>query len=362
MRYADALAGVDTQENGDIAAIRTLSGRRLEADLFIDCSGSAALLAKKEPVVEWIDCARWLPCNRTVTLQVPYERFYPGSIRPFTTATALSAGWVLEIPLRDRRSLCYVHCSEFVDQAAAEAELRAFEGGHAASLDVDIGNFRSGRWVDAWVGNCVAIGTSAGMTDPLVSTNLYMCNLAVAMLAEHFPFGDELAPLAFRFNRIMANRFHEIVDFINLHYCLTQRTDSDFWVEAQQRDRISDRVLAKLDYWRHKPPSRSDFEDQFFPGQLSRPLPSGGSRGDHRSPVDTGGLWNYEDYEALLYGMDFLREECDDWFGRNRPDPQVLASVVERLSIARRKLLPHDLWLKQVCRMPDYQLSKQATT
>ncbi|MGH8167709.1 MAG: tryptophan 7-halogenase, partial [Woeseiaceae bacterium] len=133
-RYADALAGVDMGENGNITAIDTASGSRLEADLFVDCSGSAALVSGKELGVEWDDCSQWLPCNQVLTMQVPYEHFYPGNIRPFTTATALSAGWVLEIPLRDRRSLRYVYCDAFLDRGEAEAELRAFEGGHADSL------------------------------------------------------------------------------------------------------------------------------------------------------------------------------------------------------------------------------------
>jgi tryptophan halogenase len=292
-------------------------------------------------------------------MQVPYEHFYPGHVRPFTTATALSAGWVLEIPLRDRRSLCYVHCGDFLERGDAEAELRAFEGKHTASLSVNTSSFQAGRRVNAWVGNCIAVGNSAGMTDPLVSTHLYMCSLAAAMLADHLPFGDELPPLAYRFNRIMANRFYEVLDFVNLHYCLTQRSDTDFWIEVQRRDRVNDRLQAKLDYWRHKPPSRSDFEDQLFPGQAERPLHSSGLPGDYRSPVDTAGLWGYEDYEVLLYGMDFLREECDAWFGKDRPDSQVLANVVERLNIARKKLPPHELWLKQVFGMPDYRVSKQ---
>jgi tryptophan halogenase len=358
-RYADGLARVDLAANGNVAAVVTASGNRLEADLFLDCSGAAALLSGREPGVEWQDCSQWALCDRVVTMQVPYEHFYPGYVRPFSTATALSAGWVLEIPLRDRRSLRYVHCSSFLDQGEAEAELRAFEGRHAASLDVETSSFKTGRRANAWVGNCIAIGNSAAMTDPLVSTHLYMCSLAAAMLAEHFPFGDELQPLAFRFNRIMANRFHEILDFINLHYCLTQRTDSDFWIEVQKPARVGDRLQAKLDFWRHKPPSRSDFEDQFFPGQTAQPLPSSGSGGDYRSPIDTAGLWGYEDYEVLLYGMDFLREECAERFGRDLPDPQILGNVVQRLNAARQKLLPHDLWLKQVLGMPDYPASKQ---
>jgi tryptophan halogenase len=359
IRHADALAGVEVRENGNIAAIGTASGGRLEADLFVDCSGSAALLSGGELGVGWDDCSQWLLCNRVLTMQVPYENFYPGCVHPFTTATAVSAGWILEIPLRDRRSLRYVYCDDFLDQEEAEAELRAFEGRHARSLSVMASSFKAGRRENAWVGNCIAMGNSAGMTDPLVSTDLYMCSLAAAMLAEHLPYGDELRPLAFRFNRIMANRFHEVLDFINLHYCLTQRTDTDFWIEVRKPDRINDRLQAKLDYWRHKPPSRGDFEDQFFPGQVERPLHSSGLPGDYRSPIDTAGLWGYEDYEVLLYGMDFLREECDEWFGKDRPDSRVLGSVLERLNIARQKLPPHDLWLKQVLGMPDYAASKQ---
>ena len=108
-----------------------------------------------------------------------------------------------------------------------------------------------------------------------------------------------MQPLAFRFNRIMANRFYEILDFINMHYCLSRRTDTEFWREIQKPERINDRLKAKLDFWRVKPPSAADFEDQFFPGQPEAGLPSGGVPGDHRSPVDTAGLWGYESYEAI---------------------------------------------------------------
>ena len=62
----------------------------------------------------------------------------------------------------------------------------------------------------------------------------------------------------------MANRYFEILDFINMHYCLTRRTDTAFWREIRQPERINDRLRAKLDYWRIKPPTALDFEDQFF--------------------------------------------------------------------------------------------------
>ena len=76
-----------------------------------------------------------------------------------------------------------------------------------------------------------------------------------------------MEPLAFRFNRLMRNRYYEILDFINMHYCLTRRTDTAFWREVGRPERVNDRLRAKLEFWRIKPPSASDFVDQFLPGQ-----------------------------------------------------------------------------------------------
>jgi tryptophan 7-halogenase len=353
--YREHVADVEVAETGDIVAVMTRSGVRLKADLFVDCTGFAALLIGKALGVKWVDCSQWLLCDRAVTMHVPYERHYPGYVRPYTTATALSGGWVWEIPLQDRRSLGYVHSSAFIGDDAAEREMRRFEGPHAESLDSRIVRFRVGHRENAWVGNCIAAGLANSFIEPLESTGLYLSDLAAVLLAEHFPRGGDVAPLRFRFNRIMTNRFYEILDFINMHYCLTRRTDTEFWREVQQPERINGRLRAKLDFWRIKPPSAGDFEDQRFPGQPDTPLPSGGVPGDHRSPIDTAGLWSYTSYEAVLYGMDFLAAECDAWYGQHRPPPAVLRNVLERLTLARRKLLPHHQWLQQIVGMADYQ-------
>jgi tryptophan 7-halogenase len=66
----------------------------------------------------------------------------------------------------------------------------------------------------------------------------------------------------------MTNRFYEILDFINLHYWLTRRHNTPFRREVRCAERIHPRLEAKLEFWRSKPPSQTDFEDQFFPGQF----------------------------------------------------------------------------------------------
>ncbi len=355
--YMDHVIDVEVAENGDIAAVQTRSGKRLEADLFIDCTGFAAILIEKKLGVKWVDYSQWLLCDRALVMPVPYEDHYPGFVRPHTMATALSAGWVWDIPLQNRRGIGYVHSSAFISEDEAERELRAYEGAHAKDLDSRLVYFKVGMREKSWFRNCIALGLAGGFLEPLESTGLYLNELAAEMLTEHFPYGDDMEPLAFRFNRMMENRFYEILDFINMHYCLTRRTDTEFWREVGRPERINDRLRAKLDYWRIKPPSVSDFVDPFFPGQAELQPTSAEPHGDNRCPIDTGRLWNHHSYEAILYGMDFLRDECNEWFGESRPRPAIHKKVLDAVDAARDKLPRHDVWLKRMVGMADYSKS-----
>lgn len=354
MQCNGELVDVELGEGGDIAALQSSSGERIEADLFVDCTGSAGLLIGQVSDTARVDFSDRLICDRSLSIEVPYEQHYPGYVRPYTTTTAMSSGWMRDIPLQNSRSVSFVYCSDFLSDDGAEHEIRAAEGPHADALASTLQPFQSGRRMNAWVRNCVAIGAASACVDPLEPSSLYLIDHAADMLAEHFPLGKELSPLAYRYNRIMSNRLYEIVDFANLHYCLTRRTDTDFWREVQRPARIGERLQAKLDYWRIKPPTMADFEDQCFPGQSQQRLPESPVEGDYRAPVDTARLWSGHDYECVLYGMNFLSKECSDWYGSERPDSQVPIHVVERLRSAPQKLPSHAQWLQRFCDMPDY--------
>jgi tryptophan halogenase len=68
-----------------------------------------------------------------------------------------------------------------------------------------------------------------------------------------------------------------------MHYFLTQRTDSSFWRENADPSTVPDSLLAHLDMWRHRPPSRVDFVM------------------DHESFAPAN-------YQFVLYGMGFRTE------------------------------------------------------
>ncbi|WP_372625184.1 tryptophan halogenase family protein [Arsukibacterium sp.] len=349
------LTDVEMQGADKIVAVTTDQQQRLSADLFVDCTGFKAKLIEEKMHVGFEDCSQWLLCDRAITMHIPYDKFYPGMIRPYTTATALSAGWIWDIPMQNQRSVGYVHSSKFISVEQAEQEMRAYQGPGTEQLKARVVDFKVGRRQGNWQGNCVAIGLSGGFIEPLESTGLYLSDLGAVLLAEHFPYDDQdMEILTGRYNRLMANRFCEILDFINMHYCMTKRTDTAFWREVQKPERITERLKAKLAYWRIKPPSAHDFQDQWYPG-MTTTVNSGTATADNRAAIDTGGLWNHESYECILYGMGFLEQECKERYGAQRPPSGVHPAIIQRLQMARQKLPPHAIWLNRVLGMPAYQ-------
>lgn len=342
--------------DGYIENVVLENGDEIAGDLFIDCTGFKGLLIEKSMGVEWEDFSQWLFCNRAVVTQYKYDEYYPGVIRPYTTATAQSAGWIWDTPTQTRRATGYVYASDFISDEQAEKELLDYQGVDPNKADTRIIHFKTGQRRKAWTKNCIAIGLSGGFIEPLESTGIFMSELGAVLLAEHFPkTKSDLLPMAFRFNRIISNRFYEILDFINMHYCLTQRDDTEFWKTVKKPEHITDRLQAKLELWRSKPPSRSDFDDQSFSSFTYTMRDQNDPEIDPRPPADTAGLWNHASYEAILFGMDFRGAEFEQKYGSDRPKTRVPKFVIDTVRAAPQLLPPHHVWLYQKLGMTPWE-------
>jgi tryptophan halogenase len=340
-------------DNGHIKYVKLDNERLVEGDIFIDCTGFKSLLMEKSLEVPFDDYSQWLLCDQAIIAAFDYEDYFPGYVRPYTTATALSSGWVWDTPLQSRRSIGYVHSSSFTTEEKAKRELLDYQDPKLKDVDTRIIKFKSGQRRKAWSGNCISIGLSGGFIEPLESTGLYFCDLAAVMLAEHFPYRDEDMPqLAYRFNRIISNRYYEVLDFINMHYCLSKRTDTEFWKEVQKPEHITDRLLAKFEHWKIKSPSMADFDDQAFMGFNYNVVADDDM--DPRPPVDTAGLWNHESYEAILFGMGWREDEFSD---SSKPS-RVFPFVMDRLKQAPSKIPPHHIWLHHALGMKPWTGNK----
>jgi hypothetical protein len=211
-------------ETGFITAVKLRDGRRVEGDLFVDCSGFRGLLIEGVYKAGYDDWSAMLPCNSAQA--VPCAKVE--KLTPYTTSTAKSAGWTWRIPLQHRTGNGHVYCNAFTtDEEASRVLLEGLDG---RALDEPRQlRFTTGRRRKSWIKNCVAIGLSSGFLEPLESTSINIIENAVGWLIQYFPDRDCRPALADEFNRLVSQRYEFVRDFIILHYKVTGRTDSEFW-------------------------------------------------------------------------------------------------------------------------------------
>jgi len=211
-------------EDGFVEAVTLRDGRRIEGDLFLDCSGFRGLLIEQALKVGYEDWSAMLPCNRA--LAVPSES--AAALSPYTVSTARAAGWQWRIPLQHRIGNGHVYCSGFTsDDDAARVLL---DGLDTPALDQPRAlRFVTGKRRRTWAKNVVAIGLSSGFLEPLESTSIQLIMDGVTRLVELFPDRHCDPRLADEYDRRMTLQYESIRDFIVLHYKLTQRSDSAFW-------------------------------------------------------------------------------------------------------------------------------------
>jgi hypothetical protein len=270
LHLKDTVIAVDSDANGDIAAVRTRSGERVEGDLFIDCSGHAALLIGGHYGVEWIDRSAILANDRALAVQVPVAEGSP--IQSQTIGTAHEAGWIWDIGLPTRRGIGCVYASRFLADDQAEAILRdyiarALPDAPVASLTPRRLSFPTGHRAEFWRGNCLAIGLSAGFIEPLEASAIVMIELSLGALIDNFPASRAaMDGHAARFNDLFRTRWDRVVEFLKLHYLLSRR-DEPYWRAQRDPATVPARLAELVELWRDQPPSRYDLPlaDEVFP-------------------------------------------------------------------------------------------------
>jgi tryptophan halogenase len=210
--------------DGFIHALTLTHGRRIEADLFIDCSGFRGLLIEQALKTGYEDYTHWLPCDRAVA--VPSESVSP--LTPYTRATAHAAGWQWRIPLQHRVGNGHVYCSRFMSDDEATATLLANLDGKPLA-DPRLLRFTTGRRRKFWNRNCIALGLAAGFLEPLESTSIHLIQSGVTQLAAVFPDMSFDPADADEYNRLQLQEFDRVRDFIVLHYKLNTRDDAPLW-------------------------------------------------------------------------------------------------------------------------------------
>lgn len=300
---SDHVTEVRVRDDGDIAGLQTRHHGLLEADLFIDCSGMRSLLLGQHFGVPRIDCTDVLFNDRAVALQVDYAT-PDAPVACQTISTAQAHGWIWDIGLPTRRGLGHVYSSRDCSDDEAVARLLDHakrtgapeQGPRAAPRQIRL---EPGYRRECWVRNCVGVGMAAGFVEPLEASSLVLVELAAATLAETFPNDRADMPLlARRFNEAFRYRWQRVIDFLKLHYAVSQRDDSDYWRRHRDPTSWTDSLRELLPLWRRQPPSAHDFPraQEIFPsasyqyvlyGMGTRPMLRAARRSDQRARAES---------------------------------------------------------------------------
>ena len=276
------------RDDGAIESLLTDEYGELRADLYIDCTGFGSRLLGEALKIKFIDCRDTLFVDNALVVQVPYEQ-ENSEIPCHTISTAHEAGWTWDIGLKHRRGVGYVYSSRHTSHECAERVLRNYlgdlDGKHAArKIQMKVG-YREKFWEK----NCVAIGLSSGFLEPLESTALVMVEAAAQMLVDLFPRREASMPMvAKKFNDAFRYRWERIIDFVKLHYCISRRSDSQFWLDNRMQASIPDSLLEKLALWKTQVPTNHDFPSIYE-------------------------TFNLGSYQYVLYGMHY-----ETWLAHNQ--------------------------------------------
>jgi tryptophan halogenase len=228
-RIEAKIASVEQAANGDIAALLLDSGKRIEGDLFIDCTGFRSLLLGQTLGVAYEDWSHWLFNDSAIAVQTESM----GPALPLTRSMAHDWGWQWRIPLQSRVGNGIVYSSRHVDDETAKATLLGNIEGKALT-EPRLIRFKPGQRVKTWSHNCVAIGLSSGFLEPIESTSIHLIQRSIVRLLQNFPSQGIREADVQEFNAQTWSEIEFIRDFIILHYKVTERRDTPYWKDAAE--------------------------------------------------------------------------------------------------------------------------------
>ena len=324
--YAEARGVVRTEgkvrdvalrsEDGFIKAITLESGERIDADLYIDCTGFRGLLIEEALKTGYEDWTHWLPCDRAVA--VPCER--TGPLSSHTMASAREVGWQWRIPLQHRVGNGYVYSSQFLtDDAAQEILLANLEG--AATREPLRLRFTAGRRKQCWSRNCVAIGLSAGFLEPLESTGIHLIQRGIFVLLKLFPDRHFRQQDIDQYNRQLAFDYERARDFIVAHYHFTER-EGGFWRYCRSTA-LPESLRERIELFRNY-------------GRLLR---------------DENELFSVQSWFHMLIGQGVKTAGYDPFADSLGPNPQAALDEIQQVVAGCASTMPsHEAFIERHCR------------
>jgi len=217
---------VERDETGSIAALILDGSLRIEGQLFVDATGPDAILIGRSLDVP---SDTWLPyfsADRFLAARAPAFTQTP----PFAEIRIARDGWTALHPNQAATGIVHAYSSESLSDEAALASASA--AASAKLADVSFHTVNACVRSRVWEGNCVAVGGSACVLDPIHDVDVHALQLGLVHLLSLFPVTGQYAAERAEYNRIMRSYYERIRDFQCAFYALAP-FHGDFWRKAR---------------------------------------------------------------------------------------------------------------------------------
>jgi tryptophan halogenase len=191
-----------------IRSVRPDGKAAIIGDLYVDASGPEAVLAGAGLGAASEDWSGFFPFDRLLTghgerfATVPAyaELRLPGN----GSAAALYA-------TQAGTPVAYAYCSHEKSNEAAIAS--AARAARLVLRETRISQIAPSMRTEAWRGNCIAIGSSACVFDPMIDLDLHAVQLGIVHLLSLFPTSAAATVEQAEYNRVIRSSFERLRDF-----------------------------------------------------------------------------------------------------------------------------------------------------
>ncbi len=301
----DVVVNVDSDGN-IINGVELRDRGRIEGDFYVDASGFNTVLFKHlNP--EWVDTSWYLPLNRAIPQQVPYEF---KEVPAYTVCEATDVGWIWKIPIGNRWGTGFIYSDKFTSDEEAREKYDAWlQNEFGVGLNTDrIIYYKPGYYKENWIGNCLAIGLASGFAEPLEATSIHGIIKQVYDFNSYNTTFKNLELSRKNYNATNYDLWTDTCEFIAYHY-VTDREDSEFWrYMKEHRTEWCQQVIEKC---------REEFLDGTAFG-------SGPVSSRKRSQ------WGLDNYIQVSRGLKLFKKKSLEEFLRSQSDPRGVWDLARR--------------------------------
>jgi tryptophan halogenase len=219
---------VERRADAISAVLVDVTGARVEGELFVDATGTDALLIGELGGVDSIDGRADSGVDRILTARAPRFRRVP----PLSEVRVGPAGWTALHPTPALTAVTHAYSSQVTSDE--EAAQHASAAADVAIADVEIRAPRIGVRREPWRQNCVALGAAAGALDPIHDAATLVLQLGIVHLLTLLPDTSACQAERAEYNRVLSSSLARLMDFQAAFYRLAP-VGGAFWDAGRAR-------------------------------------------------------------------------------------------------------------------------------